>query len=547
MLGMRRYLLLLICVFITSISIAQSTDKNTEKILEKGKQLYTEGKYAKVIEVLKPLADSGQKTALRKVADAYRMLNNAIDAEPYYAKIMEEKNPPVMYYLHYGWALMQNKKYELAKTQFLTFEKLNPDDKRGKEMALACEKSIALEKSLKDTTINSINISNVPNTAVSKTYYFPKEKPTVVNINYNSDADDFGAVFYKNGIIFSSSRSEGIQFIRKKDQVTGDAYLNVFMNNDTSKNEIERIKGNVNTLLYNSGPVCFDSTQNKIYFTRNNVLQGETGASKKGEIKLKIYEATSENDVFKDVKALEFNGEEFSNAYPTITPDGKRIYFTSDRAGGKGGKDIFMSEFKKGKWQKPLNVSINTAGNERFPFIHPDGCLYFSSDGLTGLGGLDIFKAYPVNGDTTGTQFERTENMGKNFNTSRDDFSFMANSLYTEGYFASNREGGKGGDDIYHFFFENCLTNVQIKNEADSTVTPYVRINFIPSDGKPSILLASDNEGKISARLYPNTNYQLNCLNEHWEISQTNIKTGINGSVLDKEIYVRLKKKKEGE
>ncbi|MBX7225599.1 MAG: hypothetical protein K1X55_06190 [Chitinophagales bacterium] len=540
---MRIYILLFFNLFLALTISAQSTDKNEEKLLEKGKQLYTEGKYSKVIEVLKPLADSGQKTALRKVADSYRMLNNAVDAEPYYAKIMEEKNPPVMYYLHYGWALMQNKKYELAKAEFLKFDQLNPDDKRGKEMALACDKSMALEKSLKDTTINSIGISNAPIKVNPNTYYFPKEKPIIANINYNSDADDFGAVFYKDGVVFSSSRSEGIQFIRKKDQVTGDAYLNVFINNDTSKNEIERIKGNVNTLLYNSGPVCFDSAQNKIYFTRNNVLQGEAGTSKKGEIKLKIYEAISDNGVFKDVKALEFNGEEFSNAYPTITPNGKRIYFTSDRAGGKGGKDIFMSEYRKGKWQKPVNVSINTAGNERFPYIHADGCLYFSSDGLPGLGGLDIYRAYPVQGDTTGTQFERIENMGKNFNTSRDDFSFIANRTYTEGYFASNREGGKGGDDIYHFFFDNCLTNIQIKNEADSTIVPFVRINFIPTSGKPSIAASTDLAGKISLRLYTDTYYQLNCLNENWEITQTNIKTGMNGSILEKELFVRLRKK----
>lgn len=511
---------------------AQTLDKATEKTLEKGKLLYSEGKYAKVIETLKPLADSGQKSAVRRVADSYRFLSDPVNAEPYYAKVMLENNPPSIYFLHYGWALLQNKKYDLAKAMFQKFMVASPDDKRGKEMLIACEKAKEMEQNIKNPSIKSNE---------NRLNYFPKETPIIENINYNSEFDDFGAVFYQNGVVFSSSRSEGIQFLRKKDQVTGASYLNVFFNADTSKNEIDRIKGSVNLLNYNSGPICFDSAQNKIYFTRNNVVPGEVGTSKKGDVLLKIFEAEKEGNAFKNIKELEFNGEEYSCAYPTISQNGKRIYFTSDRSGGKGGKDLYMSEYKKGKWSKPINldITINTSGNERFPFIHPDGTLFFSSDGWGGLGGLDIYKALPLLGDTTGTKFEKPINLGKAYNSSRDDFSFVANDNYTEGYYASNKEGGKGGDDIYHIIWENNLLRINFINEKDSSFVPNFR--FLLKSENPnylSISNKSNNLGQIQLKANPNTNYKMESLDEKWTIQHTNFSSGKNG--ITTEITIKL-------
>lgn len=505
----------------------QTLDKATEKTLEKGKQLYSEGKYSKAIEILKPLADSGQKSAVRRVADSYRFLSDPINAETYYNKVMLEKNPPSIYFLHYGWALLQNKKYDLAKEMFQKFTIASPDDKRGKEMLIACEKAKEMEQNIK-------NPNTKPDTNPNIINFFPNELPSIENINYNSEFDDFGAVIYQNGVVFSSSRSEGIQLLRKKDQTTGASYLNIFYNEDTSKNEIDRIKGSINLLNFNSGPICFDSAQNKIYFTRNNVVPGEVGTSKKGEVLLKIFEAEKEGNAFKNSKELEFNGEEYSCAYPSISQNGKRMYFTSDRSGGKGGKDLYMSELKKGKWSKPINldISINTSGNERFPFIHPDGTLYFSSDGWGGLGGLDLYKALPVPGDTTGTKFGNPINLGKAYNTSRDDFSFFANENYTEGYFASNREGGKGGDDIYHIIWPHNLLNLNFINGKDSSKIADFRFNL--KSANPNCLSISNKSnlnGNSLIKANLNTDYKLESLDEKWAILNSSIKTGENGKI----------------
>ncbi|MBL0077711.1 MAG: PD40 domain-containing protein [Bacteroidetes bacterium] len=93
------------------------------------------------------------------------------------------------------------------------------------------------------------------------------------------------------------------------------------------------------------------------------------------------FEAEKEGNAFKNIKELEFNGEEYSCAYPTISQNGKRIYYTSDRSGGKGGKDLYMSEFKKGKWSKPINldIAINSSGNERFLSSTPMGLCFFQA------------------------------------------------------------------------------------------------------------------------------------------------------------------------
>lgn len=503
-------------------SHAQTLDKATEKTLEKGKILYSEGKYAKVIEILKPLADSGQKSAIRRLADSYRFLSDPINAEIYYCKVMLEKNPPSIYLLNYGWSLIQNKKYDTAKEMINKYIIASPDDKRGKEMLIACEKAKEMENGITNTPLTN---NNKP----KKEYFFPKENPSIENINYNSEFDDFGASFYQNGLVFSSSRTEGIQFLRKKDQTTGASYLNVFYNEDTSKNNIERLKGGVNLLNFNSGPTCFDSAQQKIYFTRNNVVPGEVGTSKKGDVLLKIFEAEKEGNAFKNINELEFNGEEYSCAYPSISENGKRMYFTSDKAGGKGGKDIYMSEFKKEKWQKPINldISINTSGNERFPFIHPDGTLFFSSDGLGGLGGLDIYKATPLPGDSTGTKFEKAINLGKAYNSSRDDFSFITNENYTEGYFSSNREGGKGGDDIYHIFWDNHLLDFSFVNLQDSSIIN--NCNFIINGVNPNsytIKGKSDKNGHAQIRIKPNSAFEIKSLNTNWVFKNTTNKAG---------------------
>ena len=136
---------------------------------------------------------------------------------------------------------------------------------------------------------------------------------------------------------------------------------------------------------------------------------------------------------------------------PSISNDGKTLYFVSDRPGGYGGYDIYKStKDEKGEWGYPVNLGpvINSKGNEKSPFIHPDGkTLYFSSDGWPGLGGFDIF--YSRMDDNA--KWSKPKNIGYPINSQDDEVSFFVSTDGTQGFFASNKLKGKGGWDLYSF------------------------------------------------------------------------------------------------
>ena len=136
---------------------------------------------------------------------------------------------------------------------------------------------------------------------------------------------------------------------------------------------------------------------------------------------------------------------------PSISADGKTLYFVSDRDGGLGGYDIYKSvKNEQGQWGVPTNLGpvINTKGNEKSPFIHPDGkTLYFSSDGLMGMGGYDIFISH-LSDDGT---WSKPMNLGYPINSAEDEVGFFVSTDGTHGYFASNKFKGKGGWDLYSF------------------------------------------------------------------------------------------------
>ena len=136
---------------------------------------------------------------------------------------------------------------------------------------------------------------------------------------------------------------------------------------------------------------------------------------------------------------------------PTISPDGRTLYFVSDRSGGFGGYDIYRSiKGETGDWGTPINLGplINSTGNEKSPFLHPDEkTLYFSSDGWMGLGGYDVFF---VRQDEHG-MWTKPRNIGYPINSTEDEVGFFVSTDGTQGFFASNKFNGKGGWDLYSF------------------------------------------------------------------------------------------------
>lgn len=143
------------------------------------------------------------------------------------------------------------------------------------------------------------------------------------------------------------------------------------------------------------------------------------------------------------------NTPKYLESTASITPDGKTIYFASDRLGGQGGLDIYKTNLQaNGTWSPPVNlgIEINTKANEDAPFIHPDQkTLFFTSDGHNAMGGRDIFVTHLNNNKWTSP-----ENMGYPVNTTVNDNYFTLIADGTRAYFSSDRKGGMGGQDIYY-------------------------------------------------------------------------------------------------
>ncbi len=262
----------------------------------------------------------------------------------------------------------------------------------------------------------------------------------------NSRMREFSPVFYEGGIVYVTSRRGG-----PVDRKTGEPYFDLYFAELAPDGMPRRGKPfslNINTPLH-EGPASFTRDGRYAYFTRNNTTaSGARRTDGKEVVRLKIYEAERGPVDWINIKELPFNSDDYSAAYPSITPDGNRLFFASDMPGGYGGYDLYMVERRADTWSKPINLGpeINTAADEGFPFYHPDGTLFFASNGHGSMGGLDLFMI-----DMSGRVWGKVQNLGEPFNSPADDFGLIINRDGTRGYFSSNRPGGEGKDDIYLF------------------------------------------------------------------------------------------------
>ena len=219
--------------------------------------------------------------------------------------------------------------------------------------------------------------------------------------------------------------------------------------------ESDRFSRSLNT-KYHEGPATFTKDGSRVIFTRNNYNEGKYRKSSDGINKLKLYTATQTNGVWSKAEELPFNSDEFSTGHPSLSKDDQLLYFSSDRPGGFGGTDIYVSKWVNEKWSEPVNLGkeVNTKGNELFPFVDEKGNLYFSSDGKPGLGDLDLFFAQLT---PDGQQASPARNLGEPLNSSKDDFGIVTDGERMSGFFSSNRKNGGADDDVYRFTREGSL------------------------------------------------------------------------------------------
>jgi len=321
---------------------------------------------------------------------------------------------------------------------------------------------------------NTLNEKVLDNILKSKQEYELK------NISINTVYSDFSPMFLdSNKVVFASSRDSSFFSTRRykwNDQPFLDLFVAKINKESQDLKDVIKFSKKINT-KYHEASVTFSADNSTMYFNRNNYGK-KLRRAKNGVNHLKIYQSKKVNGEWLDAIEVPFNSDEYSTGHPALSPDGKKLYFVSDMPGTIGSTDIFVVDvLGNNTYSEPRNLGpkINTKQKEMFPFIN-DSKLYFSSNGHIGLGGLDIFESKY----TEENGFQTATNMGQPINSKKDDFSYIINEENQKGFFASNRDKGKGDDDIYSFKRLTVEKIPENKNAIAGVVTELVTGNIIP-------------------------------------------------------------------
>ncbi len=475
--------------------------KSDQVAIDWGNYYYDKESYQKAIDRFSDLKDKNIDV-LRKLGKSYLNLNN-IDSSERYFKIVAEKTNSSADWYNYSHLLYMNEKFDEAENI------RNKYANSSKEKRAEIFKSNTAHKELLD------NISKVD----------------LINLSINTENSDFGAYAVKNDstntyyTLFTSANKSSLKEIKKSkfvkpEQPTYDIFKTQLNYPSLELSSTESLSGELSN-EYQEGPCLITSDKKTVYFTRSNNIEANDDV-----LYLSLYSvATGELDEQDSIVPLSINNDHYSVMHPTISNDGKKLFFSSNMPGGFGGLDLYYCEIfgvqeKKinGKLEKinklsdPINLGekINTEGNEVFPYFMNDNILFYSSDGRIGLGGLDIFMVYNYLDST----LLKIDNIGKPFNSPKDDFSFFISKDIKFGFISSNRAGGKGDDDIYCFKLNPSISEgtddyyTMIKGETLEVISNSVLNNDFLNDTTQDFLnqnvfhkaeiLSNPSNGKIN-------------------------------------------------
>ena len=279
-----------------------------------------------------------------------------------------------------------------------------------------------------------------------------KKKYEIKNIKLNDDKSQYGLMYYQNNKVYFTAYTLN-EFGTENLSRTGLPIFGLYEAERTSDGEVINVKRfrGADNFEFNSSSAAFSHDGRYMYITTNDVKRGEIYKRNDKTRNLRIERGEYvEGQGWTNFITLSFCDDNYSYAHPALSPDGRYLYFVSNIPSAKGPTDVFRVTIDgDNKFGDPENLGdhINSVRRDTFPTISNDNVLYFSSDRAGGTGGLDIYKCVIGADNKVGDP----ELMSAPINSRLDDFCYILNSDGTEGYLSSNRARGKGQDDVYYF------------------------------------------------------------------------------------------------
>jgi peptidoglycan-associated lipoprotein len=455
---------------------------------KKAQKNFRWGKYQNVINyyqgVLKKQPNNGKANYF--IAESYRLSNRIKESEPFYSKAGGPKINKDSVALYYAKALQANGKYAEARN---TLEKVE---------------STTEEEALRDRMRKEIDgLNQLEKLSEKGTYYRVKNLEAI-----NTPFAEYAPAYLNSELYFASSRNNSRIY-----EASGTPFTDIYKASTKGANvdvaTIAPLSEQINAPNINEGGITFSPDGKIMVFAKGN------SGKRKGSNDVDLYLSRFRNGEWTPPQLININQPDSWESTPAFSPDGRTLYFSSNRKGGFGGLDLYTAQMdSRGRFGKIKNLGadINTEGDELFPYVAENSKLYFSSDGHPGYGMLDIFVVNRANGKTV------VENLGQPVNSTSDDFG-MYLFRPDRGFLTSNREGGKGDDDIYTFVNEDpnlrvvnyFLQGVTYTTKPDSSrvILPETKVTLMDANRNAMQDFVTGNDGQFLFRVYENENYTL--------------------------------------